>query len=562
MEINEKVNDTCECDVTLEVSDTTTIIRDPVWGEIKGNIYTQKDLQDEFALYRKSAEQDTIDENLQSQVTENLSKLDSEIERSVSKDNELDDAITGEFERAAKVENQLTENLNKEITRAKSAESDLGDDIKTLQTDNVINKANIKQNADDIDTLESKNFVQLVKILNSSNITVTGGEKGEDGIQQFSLEVTGQTPSELTSNLTFFNDNPQQMIASNVLLELDEKTNSIILYNNCYVNGEMVEKTSTISLSTDHFKIVNGILTLAKDYLETSTASATYLSKSDAILTYATKDELSTETTNRTQGDTKLQEQIDAINSRSDVVDVVASKADLDAYDKDITINDVVKVLQDETHNNATSYYRNTAKSKPYIWEFIGSLDQYYTKAEIDEKINDEEAARVATDNTLQSQITEEIEARSTKDTELENSIKSTNTNLSTEVTRATTKENKIADDLASEVTRATTKENEIIESLEAEVTRATTKETEISDALAAEITRASNAESELEQSKVNKTSEANKIYGTDANGSQITYNSLEMGAIDDVTYNGKSLVKDRVVSLNGFLTYDDSELS
>ena len=52
--------------------------------------------------------------------------------------------------------------------------------------------------------------------------------------------------------------------------------------------------------------------------------------------------------------DGNLQTQIDALASRSDVVDVVATYAALQAYDTTTLIdNDVIKVLADETHSGA-----------------------------------------------------------------------------------------------------------------------------------------------------------------------------------------------------------------
>ena len=57
--------------------------------------------------------------------------------------------------------------------------------------------------------------------------------------------------------------------------------------------------------------------------------------------------------------DTYLQEQINTIEARSDVVDVVGTKAELLAYDtSNLSEDDVIKVLADESLNNAITYYR------------------------------------------------------------------------------------------------------------------------------------------------------------------------------------------------------------
>lgn len=75
------------------------------------------------------------------------------------------------------------------------------------------------------------------------------------------------------------------------------------------------------------------------------------------------------------------------------------------------------------------------------------------------------------------------------------------------------------------------------------------------------EVDRAESAEKSLENKKVDKTSEANKLYGTDTEGVQTTYNALEFGKVDDVRYNSNSLVTNKIANLDGFLTYDDGEL-
>ena len=102
---------------------------------------------------------------------------------------------------------------------------------------------------------------------------------------------------------------------------------------------------------------------------------------------------INTEATTRSNADSDLQNQIDAIVSKSDVVDVVScynrgtdtSKTDIVHYNTStLGDNDVIKVLIDETHDNATTYYRwDTATSQ---FEYIGPEGSYYTKAEADNR--------------------------------------------------------------------------------------------------------------------------------------------------------------------------------
>lgn len=98
------------------------------------------------------------------------------------------------------------------------------------------------------------------------------------------------------------------------------------------------------------------------------------------------REDLEAEATTRQERDGELQSQIDAINDKSDVVDVVGTKAELDAYDTSaLGDNDVVKVLNDESHDGAITYYRWDKASS--TWEYVGETGPYYTKSEVDEKI-------------------------------------------------------------------------------------------------------------------------------------------------------------------------------
>lgn len=97
----------------------------------------------------------------------------------------------------------------------------------------------------------------------------------------------------------------------------------------------------------------------------------------------ATQQNLSDEVTNRENADIYLQGQIDAISASSDVVDIVGTYADLQNYDTSkLKDNDIVKVLQDSTQSNATTYYRWSTSTSTFT--LIGQEGPYYTKASAD----------------------------------------------------------------------------------------------------------------------------------------------------------------------------------
>lgn len=92
--------------------------------------------------------------------------------------------------------------------------------------------------------------------------------------------------------------------------------------------------------------------------------------------------------------------EIEVLDSNSDVVDVVSvynrgsdiSKTDIVHYDTShLTNNAIIKVLADETQNNAISYYRFTKNNLlPPTWShtLIGTIGPYLTTTEINTLLN------------------------------------------------------------------------------------------------------------------------------------------------------------------------------
>lgn len=112
--------------------------------------------------------------------------------------------------------------------------------------------------------------------------------------------------------------------------------------------------------------------------------------------------ELEDEALAREQADEDLQSQIDTIKDNPDVVDIVASYADLQAYDTSkLTDQDVIRVLADETHDGQSTYYRWDKQTS--TWTFIGATGPYYTKDETDALIESARIAWAGTETTSSS---------------------------------------------------------------------------------------------------------------------------------------------------------------
>lgn len=78
-----------------------------------------------------------------------------------------------------------------------------------------------------------------------------------------------------------------------------------------------------------------------------------------------------------------LQQEIDELKNSPDVVDIVATYAALQAYDtSSLGTDDIVRVLRDEMHDGASTYYRWNDPNAG--WNFIGTVGDYYTTGQVD----------------------------------------------------------------------------------------------------------------------------------------------------------------------------------
>lgn len=98
------------------------------------------------------------------------------------------------------------------------------------------------------------------------------------------------------------------------------------------------------------------------------------------------------------QSDTSsLQSQIDTINATQNVVDIVGTKAELNAYaTNDLHANDKIEVLADESQNNANTIYEWNGNA----WSLVGSKAPYYSKVESDARYNELKAKSYEKDTT------------------------------------------------------------------------------------------------------------------------------------------------------------------
>lgn len=207
------------------------------------------------------------------------------------------------------------------------------------------------------------------------------------------------------------------------------------------------------------------------------------------------------ETEAREAKDADLQDQIDTIKAASDVVDVVATYAELVAYDTShLTEDDIVKVLKDESRDNATTYYRWTNST----WNFLGGVGPYYTQTETDRLLNTEATERKNADtalgsriDSLSSSLDDEIAAREAGDTTLQE-------NLTTETKERKAADDAIKTDLATEKTERQNADASLLSSINAETTARKAADTTLQNNIDAEAKSREDADTALDEKITN----------------------------------------------------------
>lgn len=304
--------------------------------------------------------------------TELRNDLDAEVQRATDQDNAHTDAINTltvnlatEIERSTQRDNELTNALSAEELRAKGIEEGLRADLgnpanltTTSKTNTVsaINELNAnKQNniTGAITTVLNTDLVGERVVISNANGKVTASDITTDELNQ----LDGATSNIQTQITNEVNARTQADTA------LTTKVNEL---------GQKIDAETTARTTADTelgTRITNEVTraTDAESGLDTRITTVS--------------DNLASEVTARKNADTALQEQIDAITSKSDVVDVVGTKAALNSYDTSkLNDNDVIKVLKDESQSNATTYYRWSVTTKRFT--FIGAEGPYYTVTE------------------------------------------------------------------------------------------------------------------------------------------------------------------------------------
>lgn len=217
--------------------------------------------------------------------------------------------------------------------------------------------------------------------LQQENIIVYSGGGAVNSVNGYTGDVV-LTTSDLENTSDYQTGDE---VDSAIATAIADKQDTLTAGANITIDGTTISATDTTYTAGTNVSISdqNVISATNTTYTAGSGLDLTGTTFSVDTDTIATKQSVTDEATARENADIGLQGQIDAISASSDVTDIVGTYADLQAYDTThLKDNDIIKVLQDETHDGETTYYRWSTSTETFT--LIGEEGPYYTKAATD----------------------------------------------------------------------------------------------------------------------------------------------------------------------------------
>lgn len=181
------------------------------------------------------------------------------------------------------------------------------------------------------------------------------------------------------------------------------------------VNDVLVNGTSVVDNKIAYVNIKtvnnNSLIGDGNVNIPVPTKTSDLINDSDFVTNSEMTTAIGNEATARQNADIDLQNQIDAITVSSDVIDVLGTYQELENYDTShVKANDIIKVLQDETHGDSMSYYRWEVIDHVGNWEYVGSEGPFYTKSETNALLNDKADVSALADYATITYVDNEIQ--------------------------------------------------------------------------------------------------------------------------------------------------------
>ena len=329
--------------------------------------------------------------------------LTTNLERETQERSEADiiikNSIVSETTRALQSESNLNTKIDEEISRSTNKDTILEQKITFEQNRAETAESNLQESLSNETSRATEEENELLTNLNGEIKRATGIETGLRTDLDYEITRAKGVENEL-----------QNKIDSEA--KLRETTDNKIQTN---LNNEITRATG-VETSLD-IKID----TNKNEIYDTISAISGHLSSS-----------IISEYNDRVSVDISLQNQIDTIEATQNVIDLVADYAALTEYDTtNVKVNDKIQVICDETSANQTTIYSWNNNT----WNGIGMFGPYYTKSQVDTKIDDEITRATNKESELELAINAEKTNRETNIDELKSDIEELNTNKQNNLT-------------------------------------------------------------------------------------------------------------------------------
>ena len=398
-------------------------------------------LENEIAA-RKSGDQ-TLQTEIEQEISDRknaandlLAKLNKEITDRTAEIARVDKAIAKEVEDRTAAVNAVQDNLDTEVTARKDA-------------DNA--EATARANADKV--LDAKIAKEVTDRTAADNAEATArADADADLLAKIKQEVTDRTAADnAESAARIQGDKDSNAYADNAVAKEADIRAKADANLQTLINAEAENRTNADS----------NLAALIKQEVSDRGTADTALSDKIAAEVTNRENAVNDEKSARSQADANLQKQIDTVNARADVVDVVGTKENLDGYDKTtLSDKDIIEVMADETHNGETTYYRYSTTEK--VFTYIGSLGSFYTKGEADERFM--KKGDVDSNFTdINNALAQEIKDRKAGDQVLAQ-------DLAAEVTARTNGDNAATEAVANEATARANADTQLQSNIDAKV--------------------------------------------------------------------------------------------
>lgn len=317
----------------------------PVIGRYK-NVILQYEDTNHLYIYSSDGIPTPIEANIPQEILDRIDQLEIDVDV-------LETGLANETEAREAADSALSSSIES-LSSSLSAETEAREQADAALEGSINNlTADLEEEATARETADTALGGRIDTVANNLAAETANRISADEGLQ---ADITAEATARQNADTTLQN---------NITAEATARTNADTALNTAITSEVTARQEADTNLQNQ------------------ITQEAQARTAADTAINGAITAEAST----RQTADAGLQSQIDAITASSDVKDIVGTKAELNNYDTStLGDNDIIKVLQDESENNATTYYRWNATTQQFT--LIGEEGPYYTKSQADTLLN------------------------------------------------------------------------------------------------------------------------------------------------------------------------------